>query len=266
MSYEDVFSDFTQDKREFFASINSFEEARKRAQNDEHDYGFVGPNEKLIRDEFNLVISQLRKGQINENIFWFYLYYCCIMLQTYHRAYGQKDKAKEFLRLRVQIKHRSTQNAYPKSTNNDFFFAYLADKISNMEDLANIAKSTTKIKKMSAWPNINRIYWFFCRTAIAKSLHLARDMQWIDKLATFLDKPIDVENIIANLETPNELLRMLSVGFFATRFIINAGLLLKHVFFPTEEEEKLDMKNVFLTKFSKRHGVLLNDFVWEQSI
>ncbi|CDZ76171.1 hypothetical protein BN59_00437 [Legionella massiliensis] len=261
---EAQFIDVAFDKRDFFATVTSIDEARMRANDEEHNYDFVGTNIKLIRQEFELYYNLLLENDVNHDIFWFYCYYCCIMLQNYHQAYGQKEEAKKFLKLRIQIRKRCITGEYPKDPkSNDSFIAYLAKAIAaGLVDWLTTPTKISKIKDTVAFANISRIYWFFCRTSITKSFLLARDLDLIDRIGSVFGKKIDVDGIINTLEKPNAVLRVLSVGFFAARFIINGGTILKHVLFPSKQEQALHWYTRLANDFYDLHPEMLNDIVW----
>ncbi len=87
-------------------------------------------------------------------------------------------------------------------------------------------------------------------------------MQWMEQLSNYLGKPIDVDGMVAAMNAPAPILNVLSVGLFAARFIVNAGIILKHVFAPTEEEKSIDIGTRLWNELYDRHCVMLNDLVW----
>ncbi len=255
---------FAADKRGFFANVKKLEDAKKRAYDKNHHYGFVASNEKLITEEFTLLFDRLKEEETNQDIFWFYCYYCCIMLRNYHLAYGHKTKANDYLKLKIQIKNRCANGIYPKEKpNDDSFITYLAKKIiAGLVELVRLPTQPSKIRDYISYANISRIYWIFCRLSLTKTFLLACDWNWFDKLESLLGKKIDVDNIISNLEVPTEFFKFLSIGFYVVRFIINAGMIIKHVCYPSENEKHLDWKKRLNNEIYKRHGDLLNDLVW----
>lgn len=261
---ETQFEKFVADKRGFFASIKTIDDAKARAYDKHHRYDFVATNEKFIVEEFELLIKRLRKEETNQEIFWLYCYYCCIMLQNYHLAYGQKEKADSYLKLRIEIKKRCVYGVYPlKKANNDSFITYLCKRIvAGLVEMVRIPFESSKIRDQISFANISRIYWVFCRLMLTKAFLVAWELDWFEKLENLLGTPIDVDEILSNLEIPTEFFKGLSVGFFAARFIINAGTLIKHVFYPSAEEKHLDITTRFINELYKRHADLLNDFVW----
>lgn len=265
MAFEEYFEEFSSDVQDFFANVTTFEEAYARAE--EHKYGFLARNQKLIQKRYDLIYEQLKKEQlkkdkINRDAFWFYCYYCCIMLQNCHRFYGQEEEAKKLIKVRVQIKQRALKD---EQSNHDSFIAYLGKKFSDA--LIDLLKAPTRVSKTRdyvAAGNLERIYWYFCRTTITKSFLLARELQWLDRLGSALGRSIDADRIISILERPNPTLRVLSVGFFAFRFILNGAMLIKHTYGSKEEreDESYDWWMRLKGELYKRHPSMVNDIVW----
>ncbi|ARG98781.1 hypothetical protein [Legionella micdadei] len=273
MAFEEYYEEFADDKHQFFANVRSFADAEERAQT--HHYGFLASNEKLIRKEYELLFERLKKDEINREIFWFYCYYCCIMLQNFHRAYGQDGKADEFLKLRLEIKKRLQKRGDTKpneptklkkdKASEDSFFDYLGKTISkNLIELLTAPTKVSKIRDLVSTGNIYRIYWFFCRTSITKSFLLARDLELLDRLGSIFGRKIDADRIVDILETPNATLKVLSVGFFAFRFILNAAMLIKHTYGSKAErsDKDYDWWMRLKSELYKRHPVMINDVVW----
>ncbi|MDI9817995.1 MULTISPECIES: hypothetical protein [unclassified Legionella] len=259
------YQNFLIDKQTFFGNIKMSNDKKNTAENSafSHDYGFIATNKLLIEQEFNQLFTSLRQHGSTNDAFWFYCYYCCLMLKNYYLAYKHKGKVKEYDALLERLKQCMEKQVSSQSRNNEDYLTALGKQIGqDLGDLAATPMSLSKLRDKVAASNLNRIYWFFCRTTVANSLRLARDLQWMEKLGNLLGKKIDVEAFIHTLEVPNDILRFLSVGFFAVRFIMNAGVLMKHTLFPSEKERKLDWKKRFSNEIYKRHAVFLNDLVW----
>ncbi|KTD18780.1 coiled-coil protein [Legionella lansingensis] len=291
--YENQYKDFLDDKNAFFRGMkkisqdssstnkkgvlnlssegfdsgegrgtDKFEFARQMAR--EHDYGFLATNKLLIEKEFNQLFATLKQKGIENDEFRFYCYYCCLMLKLYYEAYRQQSKIDEYNGLLNDLEMLCTEGRLPvAATNHDGFFTALGKKLAaDIADLIDTPKKLSKLRDKVGIYNLNRIYWYFCRTTIKNSLLLARDLKWLEKLGNVLGKNIDVDNVIHILEKPNGVLRFLSVGFFAIRFIMNAGMVLKHVRYASEKERQLDWKKRFTNEVYKRHASFLNDIVW----
>lgn len=268
--YQAQFQPHLDDKNSFLNDIKGInneasakiEFARNKAK--QHDYGFVATNKILIEQEFNHLFSSLKEKGLETNDFYFYCYYCCLMMKYYYQVYQQDAKAAEYQKWLDDLTILCQGNKLPVTVmERKGFFTALKQKISaDIGDLIETPKKLSKLRDKVAISNLNRIYWFFCRTTIKNSLLLARDLKWLEKLGNILGKEVNVDDAIHILEKPNGVLRFLSVGFFAIRFIMNAGMLLKHTAFPSEEEKKLDWKKRFSNEMYKRHATFLNDIVW----
>lgn len=276
--YFKQFESFEKDKNSFLynyqvlfgkdrdASERTFEKKLQFTQqeSEKHDYGFIGTNRILIEQEFSQLFSVLQQKTAHSEAFRFYCYYCCLMLKQGFQTYENETKVKEYEKYLDQLKQLCESGRFPAAVaNQDSFFTNLKKKIAaDMADLIETPRKISKLRDRVATSNLNRIYWYFCRTTIKKSLILARDLKWLEKLGNLLGKEINVDDVVSILETPNGILRFLSVGFFAVRFIMNAGMLLKHTIAPTEKEKSLAWRKRLSNEIYKRHATFLNDIVW----
>lgn len=262
MVHEVQYQDFIADKHGFFATVRTLDQARARVT--AHGYDFYANNEDLIRKEFDLLFESLRKDDNNREAFWLYCYYCCLMLQLFHEGHTDTDKAEEYLVLREKIRDRCELGKFPDDPMPEkYFIFYLWKKIrEGLIEILRTLTSLTKIKNNISLANMSRIYWFFCRTTITKTFLFARDVKLLDQISKIFGTNIDVDKIVKFLEKPKPVTNFLSVAFLVTRFILNAGLLLKHTLFPSEEEKDLNMKQRFCNEMYKRHAEFLNDIVW----
>ncbi|KTC84964.1 hypothetical protein [Legionella brunensis] len=278
--YQKHYKNFLDDKNAFFLALGETKEkldaeaapeTKRQAQltlaqqkASTHDYGFVATNRLLIEQEFNQLFMTLKKRGANSDEFAFYCYYCCLMLKQYYEAYENQDKVEDYNRLLRDLRALCIQGKLPVPVvKKESFFTALQNKIAaDIKDLLNTPRRLSKLRDRVATSNLNRIYWFFCRTTIKNSLLLARDLKLLEKLGNILGKEVNVDDIVHTLEAPNGVMRFLSVGFFAVRFIMNAGMVLKHTCFPSEEERRLDWKKRFSNEIYKRHATFLNDVVW----
>ncbi|MDP1602511.1 MAG: hypothetical protein Q8M03_04530 [Legionella sp.] len=252
MPYSAQYSAFLNDKHSFFSDVNTTESAENHAK--AKNYSFLANNKLLIEQEFNQLFAVLRKQGEDRTEFWLYCYYCCAMLENYYISYRNNIKVEEYNKLKLQILARCQNDKFIEALGNTFS--------ADLKELASTPLHISKLRDKIGFLNACRIYWTFCRLTITSAFQLARDSQWIDKLNKILGKQINVDQIIKILEAPNAVLRGLSVGFFVTRFIINAGMLLKHTFLPSEAEKHLGRIERFKSELWKRHPQFLNDVVW----
>ncbi|KTD17880.1 hypothetical protein [Legionella jordanis] len=264
--YLNQYQAFLSDKNSFFVGVKAADSkddyVLQRAR--EHDYGFIATNRLLIEQEFRQLFAVLQQRAGTSEEFYFYCGYCCIMLKHCYEIYGQPEEALQYEQLFNTLKALQKDRMTPaKMAVRQSYFAHLKEKIAEgMADLIDSPKKLSKLRAKLGAANLNRIYWFFCRTTVKNSLLLARDLKWLEKLGNILSKEIDIDSSIAILEKPNNILRFLSVGFFAVRFIMNAAMLFKHTCCPNESEEKLSIGKRFTNEIYKRHATFLNDLVW----
>ncbi|WED42928.1 hypothetical protein [Legionella cardiaca] len=283
--YRKRYEGFLKDKHAFFAALQEKTENTSLASEEshldpetlnlqkvtlvqemakEHDYGFLATNSLQIEQEFNQLFTSLQRQGSHRDEFLFYCYYCCLMLKHYYEIYDHEVKVAEYNALLDKLNTLCLKGKLPPAViKKEPFFTVIRKKIAaDMTDLIETPRKLSKLRDRVAISNLNRIYWFFCRTTIKNSLLLARDLKLLEKLGHVLGKEVNVDDIIHILETPNGILRFLSVGFFAVRFIMNAAMLLKHTLFPSEKEKTLNWKKRFTNEIYKRHATFLNDMVW----
>ncbi|MGQ3889133.1 hypothetical protein ACQUW5_08905 [Legionella sp. CNM-1927-20] len=267
MPFSTQYKAFRDDKYSFFqnAPANSVEMTEMRVK--EKSFQFLSANKALIEQEFSQLYASLSRNKDKQEEFWLYCYYCCSMLEAYYRGYDQPAKVAEYSDLRKRIwleleKYR--ENSSNKQAVSASFIKELSQKVGDdLKDLATSIKHASKLRSEVGLLNMYRIYWTFCRLTLTNSFqHLAKNTHWLEQLSKWINKPIDADNIVKQLEKPNDIFRALSVGFFAARFIINAGIVLKHTFSPTEAEKNLSRWERFSKEVSKRHAEFLNDIVW----
>jgi hypothetical protein len=267
---------FLEDKYSFFSNVQAQdltspeikednfeikELAQQRTQ--EQGYEFIATNIMLIENEFSQLFATLKQNAVNNKaLFYSYCFYCCLMLKYYYEAYEKEEKVAEYKQYLIELENLYAQRSHFSPIRFESFFAALGRRITKeIKELLDIRK-LSKLRERVSISNLNRLYWIFCQLTVKNSLLLARDLKWLEKLGNILGKQINVDSTFALLEAPKDVLRALSVGFFAVRFMINAGMLLKHTFFPSSLEKNLGRKKRFTNEIYKRHAVFMNDIVW----
>lgn len=264
MAYSDISSGFRKDKINFFSSnYTKTSQIRVRTRSEDHKYKFLAKNNLLIEDELKHLYASLKSDKEAKLEFWLYCYYCCILLQNYYHAYNKPAKVKEFAKLRKELKQHCKNLDEKESEEEESLLSSIGKKIKdNLVELASTPFHIGKLRDRVGYSNILRIYWFFCRTAVTKSFLLADELKIVAKLGNFLGKNINVDQIIKVLEAPSGVLRVLSVGFFVTRFFLNLAMVLKHTLLPTPGEQHLEWTRRLKRELYDRHGTMLNDVVW----
>lgn len=249
MGYPGQTAALRSDKYQFFAqlsSITSNDEKIKMADNRAATtgYSFLLENQKSIETEFTELFTLLQKqDDENKEAFWLYCYYCASLLEAYHRAYSQSThdfqaaKEKEYANLKIAIKDRLNGKRKKNEPDEPFIDSVYHSFIGGFNNLFTSPLHLSKVRDYVAYANLCRIYATFCRLTLTTGFTLAKELEIIDKLEALLGTHIDVDKIISTLQAPVGAFNYLSVGFFLTRFVIDAGLLIKHTFFPTELEQ-----------------------------
>ena len=268
MTIFEGYKSFYTDKQGFFSQVNSINGADARVSNDEHNYRFLADNRVLIEQEFNQMFTSLKKNGTDRDEFWLYCYYCSKMLERYYAANlnagndpeNQPQQVKDYQEWSDLLRHRYLYKAFPAEPVD---LRTLQTKIAtDLGKLVSTPKHTSKINDWLGFVNIYRILCVFSRLATKQSLLFARELQWFDKLEQLIGRHTDVDGMVSVINSPAPIFNALSVAFFAARFIVNSGVILKHTFAPSEAEEILSMSERFCQEVNKLHCVLLNDVVW----
>lgn len=238
-----------------------------------HNYNFIATNRIFLEQEINQLFAALKKVKLSEMVnqqsntipkeLWLYSYYCCSLLKQYHSVYGQHSKVAEYQQLMQDIRSYQSNQLPVKYKNKQSFFNAICEKIVRfLKYILTLPRHLSRLKEVVGFSNLNRLYWVFCRLALVNSLRLVKDLQFLDKIEAVLNKKIDVEAFIKTFDRPNDVLRVFSVALFVIRIMMNLALLLKHTFFPAQQEKLLPRKERFLQEIYKRHPEFLNDLVW----
>ncbi|HHT0594582.1 TPA: hypothetical protein ACTXXA_003126 [Legionella anisa] len=280
MSESKLHDKWRNDKANFFMqplnkdTSTAINDAEARATVRSH--GFILENQKMLETEFLNLFAVLQK-QKDENekknrAFWMYCYYCATLLEMFHKAYSQYSKEKEYQEFKQKIKNHLLKIKEEKKRIDEeaFIESFLKSITKSFADFFEGFKHISKIRNYVAYANLCRVYWVFCRLTMVSSFSLAKELDLLDKLEfSIFGHNTDVNKVIEKLNSPNGVLIYFSVGLFLMRFLIDAGMLVKHTFFPTDEEKKNKITGEDTTAYErfkfelyKRHPNFANDLVW----
>lgn len=252
-----AFSPFLEEKHYFFSNIKTVDGANARVLS--KNYNFLFDHKKEIEQEFNHLYAILMKNREKREQFLLWCYYCCGMMEAFYISYDHPAKIKEYADFKKKLLSYLKPSIDLKKKEQQTFLKKLGKKLAeDMKDLATTPLSISKSRAQVGFLNVCRIYGTFLRLTLTSAFLAAQNALWIEKLNQLLGKQIDVDQIIKLLEAPSPILRALSVGFFLTRLIMNAGVILKHVFSSTERTPSLNL----VSDLFKRHAQILNDVVW----
>lgn len=244
MVYSSQNAAFRRDKYQFFAQISPEKDPATQINLIEQrtqavDYSFILKHQQALEIEFTELFHLLQKqDDSNQDQFWLYCYYCASLLEHFHRAYGQNGKEAYYISVKQQIKKRLNKEAVTDKAQEQRFIQSLYQSfVSSYRNLLHSPLHLSQIRDHVAYANLCRIYWVFCRLTLTQGLTIANEMHLIEKLDALLGTHTDVDKIIATIQAPTGVINYFSVGFFLARFMIDAGLLIKHTFFPSELEK-----------------------------
>lgn len=280
MNYSTQSSYFRRDKNRFFDAISgtrrdaTLGEAWQSPGIPPFHYASVAKNYTLYERELEDLRSALgEQAEEDRRKFWLYSYYCCAMLQEYYRIYGEKKKAKEYRQKAHGIKKALDHNIHTaprvpadeaaagSQGNTPSFAAFVKNGF--WEGIRGL-RYTGEIRDWMGYLNLRRIYLVFFRLTLIEMFlkgSWTPLFNWID---TLLDKKTDLDYVIDIMQRPADLLTRLSVGIFAARFMLNAGIVLKHAWGTSEEkgETGLSLSERMWHEIDKRWAQLSNDAVW----
>ncbi|KTC64819.1 coiled-coil protein (plasmid) [Legionella adelaidensis] len=261
MPNEKQYSFFLEDKRRFFNDIPMGEHPFQAVAFQTADkQELTAANLNLLEEEFKQLFATI--SDLNSEAYWLYCYYCAQLLANYYDAYGKHEQARTYQKIANGIYLASTS---PEShLDEDISFrSYIKNKISaGVHEMIHTPFHVSKIKSWVSLVNITRLQLVFSRIATGQIIKYANTQQWIGKLNQLMHLHLDSDAMIAKLNSANGLFNFLSVGLFATRFMLNAAMLLKHLCFPGTEESKVSLLQRFRNEVAKRHCEGLNDAVW----
>ncbi len=237
---------FRREKHQFFSSLNSltnrndaFLSSEQRAKN--IDYAFLLRHQALLETEFKDLFAVLTKDAAQREDFWFYSYYCACLLEQFHQGYCQPEKVADYQSIKQEIKRRIQGDWVESPASEKTFIQFLYHSFSGqLTRLMSMPFHLSRIRDEVVYANLCRIHWVFNRLTLVQGLKTANAAHWIEQLDLFLGTHTDVDQLIATIQAPIGMVNYLSVGFFLTRFVIDAGLLIKHTFFPSELEKSME--------------------------
>lgn len=235
---------FRRDKYQFFAemtpkraTLSHLSAIERRVQ--AIDYSFLLKHQPTLETEFNDLFKLLQKQETeNTEQFWFYCYYCASLLEEFHRAYDQNEKAEYYSSVKAQIKNRFIKLGASDNKEEQGFIRSLYESfLSSIRSILKMPLHLAELRDGVVYANMCRLYWAFCKLTLIQGLTAASELHVIEKIDAILGTHTDVNKIISTLQAPTGVINYFSVGFFLARFMIDGGLLIKHTFFPTAMEK-----------------------------
>lgn len=251
MLYSGQNAAFFKDKKDFFSKVDLTQKVSDQIQwvseqVQSVDYSFLLQHQGTLETEFTDLFFVLKKQKNdNQEAFWLYCFYCASLLETFYRAYAQKNKEKEWSALKEQIVKRLNKENADQATEETFIQSLYLSFLTSLKNVLTAPCHISQVRDYVAYTNLCRLYWAFCRMTVTQGLLLAKDAHWIEKLDVILGTHTNVDKIISVLQAPSGVISYLSVAFFLARFMIDGAMLIKHTLCPSAFE-KNDGASVFI--------------------
>jgi hypothetical protein len=238
----------------------------KRGHNGFHSVAeYLSLYEQQVKDLY----ESLSKEGRNQDHFWRYCYFCCVLLAEYYREDGYPDpvKAKKYHELSIELEYKCETGEFynpEAATENTEFLAKVSKAIHDgLIYVADTVQHTTAIRAWLGFINLYRILFVFSRLAIKQGLMLANQLKWLETLGTLLHINIDVNALVSVINAPASIFNALSVGIFEVRLFIMLCEALKHVvLFATEKEQSRTKSERLGHELFIRMLDLYNDIAW----
>jgi hypothetical protein len=241
----------------------------ERNKNKKFTHNEILDNARLIDDEVATLYTVLRQNTAlikkqNDLTHVYFLYFCVQNMKTFYETYQNDNKKNHYTGLEAEIKSWLLNEFNAKNLEKNIRFLKWFSQLSKAKflDILRTPLRTTKIREKISHTNLYRIYWVFCHLMVKQSMLLAKDLNIIAKLDAIFGSHTDVDGFLAILDKPNNILNVLSVGFYATRLIINLAMLAKHAIGNSKNERDSDFAKRLAFEWNKRKYDIANDVVW----
>ena len=224
-------------------------------------YEFLTKHYLLIEQEFSDLMKALQTmDEDKHKDAWYYAYYCCHLLEQYYQGYDKPDKIAHYQKHKCIIKQKLGENsAHISESPTPDFMARLQVKVTHdIKSLVTLPFHVSKLEQLLGLTNLIRFQIVFSKLLVATAITAAHQAHYLDAIDNMCHHPID----LAIMDQSTFIFNFLSVGIFASRFALNMGMLIKHVFFPTDEAKTLSWPARLKQELLERHVIFINDLVW----
>lgn len=225
------------------------------------DFQVLYKNSYSLELEMEDILHALKKMNNAPEVLWDYGLYCCDLLESLYLGYGHKSKLHELRLKRRNLQMQKEGNSSEK-IHQPFLEKCLQDFRNELISLRTLVLHPTALSQKIAVANFARLYWVFLRLFLETGFSMLQKANVLAALEKIFKQHINVDKLIRYLEIPTTTLNYLSVAMFGGRLLINAGIIFRHVCFPTEDEKKLSWQERLKAEWKKRHADMLNHFAW----
>lgn len=192
----------------------------------------------------------------------YYLYLLCYRIRQFNHQYDKKSEVEKYEK-RCKILEAALGFAGDECVS-------LCGEL-NTSDKVLQYLGLSKLKGYVSQVNLYRIYWIFCRLMVKASLLMNKELKLLDKLDKLFSDKFHLQGFIHTnfddfskiIDGPVNFLNVLSVGFYAARFIFDFSLMVKHVFLADKAaKEQSTYWQRFKKEMDARGFSMLNNVVW----
>lgn len=195
-----------------------------------------------------------------------YLETVCDLMIEYHRLDYVGEDLNDLLKKRQQIQDfiKQTFNKAEQAKITSLSTFIVSGAVDNLKDYASSFVSSSKLRDNISTINTNRTYWNYSRALASHTILYLQKIgfpDFIKSLNAKLGNTYTPDEFVNLLDKSRDTLRVLSVGIYGLRLMINFITMTKHIV-EAGLNDKLSAKKVAVQEMEKRGFTMLNDAVW----
>lgn len=200
-----------------------------------------------------------------ENELVLYLQYLCKVMIQYYRYDYVRESLNDLLKKEKEIAEFINNNAMKKDESSPKKRNRLVDTVKmSIESYIAIFTSSSRAREFVSRIVTNRSYWNYSRTLaifISRCLENQGILNLIKEFNDKLGHHYSLDDFIRFIESPQSILRALSVSLYLLRFSMSFILMMKHIILAINNKQ-LSGKKVLDHEIEKRFFSMANDLVW----
>lgn len=190
------------------------------------------------------------------------------VLAIHYQSYEHDPSLKKYnswlreLEEYVSLEEKLALSSEPSKYSNRF--QWITEQVKeNYRYIVDLIFHPSMFRDQLGLSNLTRIYWVFCHFSLNQIMTMVKDTDILKRIGDMLGQAIDLDKFSDALNMPNDILNILSVAFFAGRFLIDVIMIAKHTIGANEDESsKTTRMDRFLSELDKRFWSLTNCTVW----
>lgn len=222
-----------------------------------------------LRAEFDslYLIFLSNKVQLTQQseIILYLRYLCDLLIEYYHRDYVKKDLDEFLLKCQKLNNFIHPDGSQQKADIDLNFVSFISMQFKNKAlDYGAAFTSSAKLREHISTLNSTRSQWNYSLTLASHSIICLQNYgipAVFRNITEFLGTRYNPDEVINLLNKSRNSLRVLSVGLFAFRFLINLTMMTKHCLQAATNQE-LSFAKIVRQEFEKRGFTMASDLVW----